>query len=224
MPFDPSLPAPHAPLESQVIRDQLQALFVLINAVQSISGAQIDAVNTLNPGDAAQASLTLSGNVIHFSFALPRGNDGSQGNQGPPGANGQNGNDGAQGIQGIPGPPGQPFAVAAVDSVTTLPPGSAATASAFFDGSTVHLTFGLPSGNDGPPGMNGSSGQDGAQGIQGLPGEVTNAALATAIQSTSSNSNTVATMDSAFVNDPPTLADLEAMRAAYNGLVLALRR
>ena len=219
--YDPNFPPTNADLESLPFRNQFQGLKALIDAVQSITGAQVDAVNTLNPGDAAQASLTLSGNVIHFSFALPRGNDGSQG---AAGATGSTGNDGAQGIQGIPGPPGQPFAVAAVDSVNTLPPGSAATASAFFDGSTVHLTFGLPSGNEGPAGMNGSTGQDGAQGIQGLPGEVTNAALTTAIQGTSNNTNGVATMDNSFVNDPPTLADMEAMRAAYNTLVLALRR
>ena len=44
------------------------------------------------------------------------------------------------------------------------------------------------------------------------------------ISGTSSNSNAVATMDTAFVNDPPTLADMEVMRAAYNALVNALRR
>ena len=39
-----------------------------------------------------------------------------------------------------------------------------------------------------------------------------------------SNSNAVTTLDTAFVNDPPTLADMEVMRAAHNALVLALRR
>lgn len=38
------------------------------------------------------------------------------------------------------------------------------------------------------------------------------------------NTNAVATLDTPFTNDPPTLADLEVMRAAYNALVLALRR
>jgi hypothetical protein len=33
MPFNPSLPATGAPLESAVMRDQLQALFNLINAI-----------------------------------------------------------------------------------------------------------------------------------------------------------------------------------------------
>lgn len=53
---------------------------------------------------------------------------------------------------------------------------------------------------------------------------MTNAALAGAINGTSSNSNAVTTMDTAFVNDPPTLADLETMRAKMNELILALRR
>ena len=53
---------------------------------------------------------------------------------------------------------------------------------------------------------------------------MTNAQLSSAISGTSNNSNAVATMDTPFANDPPTLADMEAMRAAYNALVLALRR
>ena len=107
--------------------------------------------------------------------------------------------------------------------MTTLPPGSPATATAFFDGSTVHLTFGLPSGNEGPPGMNGGNGQDGAQGIQGAPGEVTNAALATAIAGTSGNSNGVATLG-LVVSDPPTQAEVQAVANKLDELILALRR
>ena len=100
-----------------------------------------------------------------------------------------------------------------IDSVTTLPPGSAATVSVTFDGTNVHFTFGIPQG---------------AEGAQGLPGEVTNAQLATAISmavaGTSNNTNAVPTLDTPFTNDPPTLADMELMRAKYNELVLAARR
>ena len=57
---------------------------------------------------------------------------------------------------------------------------------------------------------------------------MTNAQLATAISmavgGTSNNTNAVPTLDTPFTNDPPTLADMETMRAAYNALVLALRR
>ena len=120
------------------------------------------------------------------------------------------GDAGVQGLQGVQGPP---FANAIVDAVNTLPPGSAATVSVSFDGTNVHFTFGIPVGADG---------------AQGLPGEVTNAQLATAISmavgGTSNNTNTVPTMDTPFTNDPASLADMETMRAAYNALVLALRR
>jgi hypothetical protein len=57
-----------------------------------------------------------------------------------------------------------------------------------------------------------------------VPGEVTNAALASAISGTSSNSNAVVTLDTPFANDPPTLADMETMRAAYNALLQAPQR
>ena len=214
--FDPNVPATNAEMTSVMFRGQFNGLKALIDNAPTITGVQIDAVTTLNPGEAATASLTLSGSVLHLTLGIPRGNDGSQGLTG---ATGGTGNDGGQGIPGIPGPPGQPFAIATVDSVTTLPPGSAATASAFFDGSMVHLTFGLPSGNEGPPGMSGSGGADGAPGLQGPPGEVTNAALATAMAGTSSNSNGVATLDTPLA-DP----DMEALRTAFNALVLALRR
>ena len=74
----------------------------------------------------------------------------------------------------------------------------------------------------------GPPGPQGADGPQGLTGEVSNAqltsAIVTAIGGTSSNSNAVATLDTPFTNDPPTLADLEAMRAKVNELLLALRR
>jgi len=75
-----------------------------------------------------------------------------------------------------------------------------------------------------PRGSDGGQGIQGEQGIQGQPGEVTNAALSNAISGTSNNTNGVSTLDTPFMNDPPTLADLETMRAAYNALVIGLRR
>jgi len=56
------------------------------------------------------------------------------------------------------------------------------------------------------------------------PGEMTNAALTTAIAGTSANTNAVATLDTPFTNDPPTLADIEVLRAKINELILAQRR
>ena len=58
-----------------------------------------------------------------------------------------------------------------------------------------------------------------AEGAQGPPGEVTNAALATAISGTSSNTNAVATLDTPFA-DP----DAEALRQRFNEFLLAARR
>ena len=45
-----------------------------------------------------------------------------------------------------------------------------------------------------------------------------------AVGGTNSNTNAVPTMDTPFGNDPASLADMEALRAEYNALVLALRR
>lgn len=79
MPYDPSLPLPHSPLESQVIRDQLQALFNLISNIASVTAAQVDGVATLYPTDPATVSVSITGGVLHLSFGIPRGSDGPQG-------------------------------------------------------------------------------------------------------------------------------------------------
>ena len=128
---------------------------------------------------------------------------------------------GPQGPQGVPGPQGPPFADAVVDAVNTLNPGDSATAGTSFDGSSVHFTFGIPRGADG---MNGTNGADGPPGPAGPPGEVNDTQLADAIAGTSSNSNAVATLDTPFANNPPTLADIELLRAKINELIAALRR
>ncbi|MBI3881562.1 MAG: hypothetical protein HY301_16060, partial [Verrucomicrobia bacterium] len=99
-------------------------------------------------------------------------------------------------------------------------------------------TLGLPRGHDGvtgAPGANGNAGGTGTQGEKGDkgdPGEVTAtqlsdglaATLASAAANSSANTNGVPTLDTPFTNDPPTLADMELMRTAYNALVLAQRR
>jgi len=58
----------------------------------------------------------------------------------------------------------------------------------------------------------------------GAPAEVSNADLAAAIAGTSANTNAVVTLDTAFTNDPPTLADIGMLRAKINELILAQRR
>ena len=92
-----------------------------------------------------------------------------------------------------------------------------------------------PAGPEGPTGPTGAVGGDGPQGPPGPtgpPGEVTTpdlnnaiaAALTTMAADSSANSNAISTLDTPFVNDPPTLADIELLRAAFNNLVLVLRR
>ena len=151
--------------------------------------------------------------------AVPAGPQGPQGEPGPSGSNGSNGSNGSDGAPGPQGPPGPSVANSVVDGVATLNPGDPATVSTSFDGTNVHFQFGIPrgaTGGDGPPGSQGPQGNDGPQ---GPPGEVTTAALATAIAGTSGNSNAVATLDTPFA-DP----DAEALRQKVNELLLAMRR
>ena len=208
MPYDPNFPATGAELVSASFRDQFHGIKDLIDATP----------------------------------AGPVGPQGPQGDPGPTGPAGANGNDGAQGPQGNPGadgpqgpqgPNGPVFGNTVVDGVSTLNPGDAATVSTSFDGSNVRFTFGIPRGNDGNQGPQGNTGNDGAQGPQGNPGadgpqgpagEVTNAALVSAIAGTSANTNAVATLDMPFTNDPPTLADIEVLRAKINEMISAMRR
>lgn len=200
MPFDPNLPLENTTADAAQMRSQLTGLKALIDANLTLNAAQIDGVTTVNPGDPASVSVNVIGSTLGFSFSLPRGQEGVPG---------QNGQDGGPGAVGPVGPVGPPFANAVVDAVNTLPAGSPATVSVSFDGTLIHLVFNLPAGQDG---------------AQGVPGEVTSSALAMSIGTTSSNSNAVPTLDTAFANDPPTLADLETMRAKMNELITALRR
>jgi hypothetical protein len=121
---------------------------------------------------------------------------------------------------------------AQVVSVTTLPPGSQATAAVSLVGTELHFTFALPEGatgaqgEQGSPGSAGSNGNDGApgqQGPQGVPGEVTlsdlNNGLLNTLSQTSNNSNAVDELPNAF-SDP----DVEALRLRLNELINALRR
>ena len=126
---------------------------------------------------------------------------------------------------GPAGPQGPPFAGVVVDGVTTLPPGTPVSVTAFFDGSDVRFTFGIPKGADG---LNGSNGNDGPP---GPAGEVTNgalnaaitAALGAAAAASSANSNGVATLG-LTVSDPPTQAEMQALANKLDELITALRR
>jgi hypothetical protein len=231
--FDPNLPQENTLADAAQMRNQFNGLKALIDALQSINAAQVDAVNTLPPGTPASVSINLNGTVMHLTFGIPQGIDGQPGPPGPPIGNAivdsvstlPPGSDASAGVSfdgtnlrftfGIPtgneGPPGPPIASAVVDSVSTLPPGSGASAGVSFDGTNLHFTFAIPQGNDGAPGT------------QGPPGEVTQAALDAAQLNTlgqsSNNSNAVGTLDTPY-GDP----ESEELRNKYNELILALRR
>ncbi len=245
MPFDPTQPANHSALVSAEMRGQLNGLKDLIDALQSINAAQVDAVTTGNPGDPASVALTVDGTTLRFSFAIPRGQDGFSA---PPitsflvdgvttlnpgenatvatsfdGANVRllfgipRGDNGTPGGNGSDGGQGPPFTNFVIDGVTTLDPTQPATVQANFDGTAVRLLFSIPRGNDG------NTGGDGAPGIQGPPGEVTNAQLTAAITGTSSNSNAVAVLGMT-VSDPPTQGEMQQIANKMDELIVMLRR
>ena len=109
---------------------------------------------------------------------------------------------------------------AQIDSVTTGNPGDPASVSVNVIGSTLGFSFSLPRGQEGVAGQAGSNGSDGGQGPMG---EVSNAALAGAINGTSSNSNAVTTMG-LVVSDPPTQAEMQSLANKMDELILTLRR
>ena len=222
-----------------MIRDQLQALFVLINNIVTVTAAQGDSTNTLPPGSPANVNVSVSGGTLHFSFDIP------------------------QGQEGLVGPAGPPFAQAVVDSVNTVEPGAPAAVNVGFDETSVRFTFDIPRGNDGSQGPAGNdggqgpqgndgptgppfaqaildrvttldpgqqatvgvsfdgsnvrftfaipSGNDGSNGSDGAPGELSQAQLDSAISGTSANTNSVSTLGTGFA-DP----DMEAMRQKLN--------
>jgi hypothetical protein len=104
MPFDPTYPPANAEIQSAPLRSQFNSLKALIDAITTLTNAQIDATNTLPPGDPANVTLTINGNTLHFTFDIPTGD---QGPEGPQGAEGPQGPEGPQGADGTPGgPPG----------------------------------------------------------------------------------------------------------------------
>ncbi len=242
--FDPTLPQENTLADAAQMRSQLNGLKAIIDAILTVTAAQVDSTSTLPQGNPANASVSVIGNTLHFSFEIPQGQDGAQ---------------------------GPPFAQAVVDSVTTLNPWESASVGVSFDGSNVRFNFAIPRGNDGsqgPPGGSGSDGGQGPQGIQGppfaqavvdgvttldpgqpatvqtnfdgsnvrftfgiprgndgsngndgSPGDVSQAQLDNAISGTSNNTNSVGTLDSGFAD-----ADMEALRQKMNELISALRR
>lgn len=194
--FDPNLPQPNTEIDADQMRGQLLGLKDLIDiaAAGGVIDAVVDGVTTVAPGDPAQVTLSFVAGVLHFTLALPQGMTGAQGIDGP---------------AGVQGPP---FASLIIDSVNTLPAGQPATVGQSFDGTNIHLTFGIPVGADG---------------AQGLPGEVSaadlTAAIDAAVAGSSANTNGVPTLNMT-VNDPPSAAEVQAVASKLDDLIMALRR
>lgn len=89
MPFDPALPANGSPLVSAEMRGQLNALKDLIDAIATLTAAQIDGVTTVDPTESAGVSVSVSANTLHFTFAIPRGPEGTPGTNGIDGLPGE---------------------------------------------------------------------------------------------------------------------------------------
>lgn len=102
--FDPTLPLTSANVTSAELRSQFNGLKDLIDAIQSIGSATVDAVNTVPPGDPANVSVSVVGSTLHFTFDVPAGQPGADGAEGPPGSAG---GDGMPGEPGPEGPQGQ---------------------------------------------------------------------------------------------------------------------
>ena len=190
MPFDPNLPTPNTLADANAMRAQLNGLNDKIDAIPGITSAVVDSVTTVGPGQPAIVTVSVIGTVLHISLALPEGQPG---------------------LPGAPGLPGPPFANVVIDSLTTLDPGANVSVAVYFDGTLVHLSFGIPRGIQGE------------QGIQGPPGEVTNAALNGAIADTARNPIGIPPFTGTF-SDPVTPAEMQAFAAYVESFRAALVR
>jgi hypothetical protein len=148
MPFDPAWPQNGQNIDADRFRGQFAGIIDLIGSGSGINAAQVDNTNTLPPSTPANASVSVVGNTLHFTFEIPQGQEGPMGQQGPP------------------------FAQAVVDAVNTVNPGDPAAVGVSFDGTNVRFTFDIPRGSDGsqgPPGNDGGQGPQGNDGAQGPP-------------------------------------------------------
>jgi hypothetical protein len=135
MPFDPAWPQNGQNIDADRFRGQFAGIIDLIGSGSGVNAAQVDSTNTLPPSTPANASVSVVGNTLHFTFEIPQGQEGPMGQQGPP------------------------FSQAVVDSVTTLDPGTPAAVGVSFDGTNVRFTFDIPRGSDGSDGAQGPPGE-----------------------------------------------------------------
>jgi hypothetical protein len=103
MPYDPQWPQNGQNIDADRFRAQFASLKDLIDAIQTITAAQVDAVNTVPPGDPAAVTLSVAGGTLHFTFDIPQGANGADGINGSSGSDGGEGPPGPEGPQGVPG-------------------------------------------------------------------------------------------------------------------------
>ena len=83
--FDPTYPPTNALIESAPLRNQFNSLKALLDAIVTVTSAQVDGVTTLAAGDPATVSVSVTGSTLHFTFSIPQGYSGAEGPQGVPG-------------------------------------------------------------------------------------------------------------------------------------------
>jgi len=205
--FDPTKPINGVLIDANFLRGQFIALKDLIDAVPAgppgpqgiqgpaMAGVVVDNVSTLDPGTSATVTATFDGTNVHLAIGIPSGVQGVQGVQGQ------------QGQPGDPGPQGP----------------NAWTFRGVWD-IAVNYTWGDVVTHRGGAWICTGSGVNGPNNEPGNPGTNWGQVAADGTADSSANSNAVATLDTPFTNDPPTLADLELMRGKVNELIGALRR
>jgi hypothetical protein len=77
--FDPNLPQAGTEIDAVQMRSQLNGLKSIIDAVPTITSAQVDTVNTLPAGDPAEVSASVMADVLHLTFGIPQGQSGLPG-------------------------------------------------------------------------------------------------------------------------------------------------
>lgn len=79
MAFDPNLPQENTPLDAAQMRTQLNGLKAFIDAILTVTAAQVDATNTLPPGNPASVTVSVTGHTLHLTFNIPQGQPGASG-------------------------------------------------------------------------------------------------------------------------------------------------
>ena len=79
MAFDPNLPQENTPLDAAQMRSQLNGLKALFDAILTVTAAQVDATNTLPPGNPASVIVSVVGHTLHLTFNIPQGQPGAPG-------------------------------------------------------------------------------------------------------------------------------------------------